>query len=152
MKRISVVKDLENVEHNNAFCVLQNHDDVKSVYSCHGLEVDGPCQFKYGIDERFATFNIVWAETDSDITPYRGNFLRKLPPMKHYIHIDRDAIMHNIKSTDKKPVCNIDGKIYCMELNILGPSRMIYSPDNPHNTGAKLWIETDDEIEAIGEQ
>ena len=33
-----------------------------------------------------------------------------------------------------------------MEMNIKGPSRMIYSPDKPRKCGAKLWIETDADV------
>jgi len=39
---------------------------------------------------------------------------------------------------------------YCMEVDIKGPSRMIYRPDKPRPCGAKLWIETDADIELIG--
>jgi len=39
-----------------------------------------------------------------------------------------------------------------MEVDIKGPSRMIYSPNKPRPCGAKLWIETDAEIELIGEK
>ena len=41
---------------------------------------------------------------------------------------------------------------YCMEVDIKGPSRMVYRPNKPRTCGAKLWIETDAEVELIGEK
>jgi hypothetical protein len=38
-----------------------------------------------------------------------------------------------------------------MEVTINGPSRMVYRPDKPRPCGAKLWIETEAELELIGE-
>jgi|TARA_B110000908_G_C10078973_1_gene368671 hypothetical protein len=35
---------------------------------------------------------------------------------------------------------------YGSEVDILGPSKMIYSPDKPRPCGAKLWIETEAEV------
>ena len=35
---------------------------------------------------------------------------------------------------------------YGSQVDILGPSSMIYSPDKPRRCGAKLWIETDAEV------
>ena len=36
---------------------------------------------------------------------------------------------------------------YCHEVEIMGPCKVIYSPDKPLSCGAKVWIETDSEIE-----
>ena len=47
------------------------------------------------------------------------------------------------------PVCRVEteGKTwYGTKVDILGPSSMIYSPDKPRKCGARLWIETDDEV------
>ena len=38
-----------------------------------------------------------------------------------------------------------------MEVHIDGPSKMIYSPDKPLKCGAKLWIETEADVQLIGE-
>lgn len=69
------------------------------------------------------------------------------------IHINRNIIQQNAKHNQENPVCRVeqDGKVvYCMEVDIKGPSRMIYRPSNPRPCGAKLWIETDAEVELIG--
>jgi len=71
------------------------------------------------------------------------------------IHINRNIIQANAKHDKQDPVIRFEenGKvIYCMEVNIKGPSRMVYSPDKPRKCGAKLWIETDAEVELIGEK
>ena len=71
------------------------------------------------------------------------------------IHINRQVIQHNAKHCKQLPVCRIQegNKIrYSMEIEIKGPSRMIYRPDNPQPCGAKLWIETESDVELIGEQ
>jgi hypothetical protein len=39
-----------------------------------------------------------------------------------------------------------------MEVVIHGPSRMVYRPTEPLKCGAKLWIETDSDVELINEE
>ena len=68
------------------------------------------------------------------------------------IHINRNVIQRNAKRELEDPVVRIEenGKvIYCMEVDIKGPSRMIYRPDKPRPCGAKLWIETDADVEHL---
>jgi len=38
-----------------------------------------------------------------------------------------------------------------MSVDIKGPSKMVYDQKNPLNCGAKLWIETDADIDIKGE-
>ena len=69
------------------------------------------------------------------------------------IHINRNIIQSNAKRGVEEPVCRVEenGKVqYCMEVDIKGPSRMVYRPDKPRPCGAKLWIETDADVELIG--
>jgi len=69
------------------------------------------------------------------------------------IHINRNIIQTNAKRGTEEPVVRVEenGKVqYCMEVDIKGPSRMIYRPDKPRPCGAKLWIETDADVELIG--
>jgi hypothetical protein len=71
------------------------------------------------------------------------------------IHINRNIIQQNNKHGREEPVVRVEenGKVvYCMEVDIKGPSRMIYSPDKPRPCGAKLWIETESEVELIGKK
>lgn len=71
------------------------------------------------------------------------------------IHINRNIIQQNAKHDREEPVCRVEenGKVtYCMEVVIKGPSHMVYRPSKPRPCGAKLWIETDSDIELIGEK
>lgn len=69
------------------------------------------------------------------------------------IHINRNIIQRNSKRDEQEPVCRVEENgivTYCMEVDIKGPSRMVYRPDKPRPCGAKLWIETNADIELIG--
>lgn len=71
------------------------------------------------------------------------------------IHINRNIIQQNAKHGRQEPVVRVEEKgvvHYCMEVEIKGPSRMVYRPDKPRPCGAKLWIETDAEVKMIGEK
>ena len=66
--------------------------------------------------------------------------------MKTHIHIN----MHTIRANKKHGL--IDPVITCKtyktntygnQVNIDGPSKVIYSPDKPLSCGARVWIETD---------
>jgi hypothetical protein len=69
--------------------------------------------------------------------------------MKTIIHINKQLKQSNDKHGKLFPVCRVEaeGKVwYGSQVDILGPSSMIYSPDKPRKCGAKLWIETDGEV------
>jgi hypothetical protein len=69
------------------------------------------------------------------------------------IHINRFLIERNAATNRADPIVRIEeGNTvsYCMEVEINGPSKVIYRPDKPWHTGAKLWIETDAELTMIG--
>lgn len=51
--------------------------------------------------------------------------------MKTLIHVNQ----HNIKAND--------------EVLVHGPSRIVYAPDNPLACGARVWIETQAEVEVL---
>lgn len=70
------------------------------------------------------------------------------------IHINRNIIQQNAKHGRQDPVCRVEenGNVrYCMEVAILGPSRLVYRPSSPRPCGAKLWIETDASLTLYGE-
>jgi hypothetical protein len=65
------------------------------------------------------------------------------------IHINRNIIQQNAKHDKDDPVVRVEEKgvvQYCMEVEINGPSRMVYRPDKPRPCGAKLWIETEADV------
>ena len=71
--------------------------------------------------------------------------------MKTRIHVNQ----HNIKADSKGaalPVLTV--KTYkanttCNEVVVHGASRVVYSPDDPLSCGAKVWVETEAEVEII---
>jgi len=69
--------------------------------------------------------------------------------MKTRIHVNRQYIAQNRKYGTNKPV--ITAKTYKEnryghEVEILGPSKIVYRPDKPLGCGAFLWIETESEV------
>jgi hypothetical protein len=70
--------------------------------------------------------------------------------MKTIIHVNQHAIRRNIKSETKEPVLTVKtykSNTYAHDVVIHGPSRIVYSPDKPLSCGARVWIETEAEVE-----
>tara|TARA_R100001163_G_C4950870_1_gene118693 strand:+ start:234 stop:449 length:216 start_codon:yes stop_codon:yes gene_type:complete len=66
------------------------------------------------------------------------------------IHVNMHKVRANKKHGTNEPVLSIkEGKsnTYCHEVDILGPSKLVYRPDKPLSCGARVWIETDAELE-----
>ena len=72
----------------------------------------------------------------------------------HIIHVNRQHIAMNAKDGGNRPVYTIKlgtgGTRYAREVNILGPSRMVYD-GRQLNCGARAWIETWSELALIDE-
>jgi hypothetical protein len=69
--------------------------------------------------------------------------------MKKRIHVNQHNIKANKKDGGNRPVLTV--KTYkdnttCNEVEILGPSRLVYAPENPLSCGARVWIETTAEV------
>ena len=72
--------------------------------------------------------------------------------MKTKIHINQHVIKSNHKNNKRDPVITVKtykSNNYGHQVDILGPSKVIYSPDKPLSCGAKVWIETDAEVITI---
>mgnify|MGYP003650483254 FL=1 len=66
--------------------------------------------------------------------------------------------MHKIRSNKKhgtnEPVITVKtykSNTYGHEVEILGNSKVVYSPDKPLSCGARVWIETDSEVMVDGQ-
>ena len=73
---------------------------------------------------------------------------------KKYIHVNQHVIRANKKNNTNDPVITIkQGKsnIYCHEVNILGPSRVVYGGNEKPllSCGARVVIETEAKVEVI---
>ena len=74
--------------------------------------------------------------------------------MKKKIHINMHKIRANKKHGTNEPVITVKTyktNTYAHEVEILGNSKVVYSPDDPLPCGARLWIETDAEVVVDGQ-
>jgi hypothetical protein len=65
------------------------------------------------------------------------------------IHINQHIIKRNKKTGEREPVITVKtykSNDYASSVEVLGTSRVIYSPDKPLSCGATVWIETDAEV------
>lgn len=72
--------------------------------------------------------------------------------MKTIIHVNQHVIKANRKEGRTDPVLTVKtykSNTYAHEVAIHGPSRVVYSPDNPLSCGAHVWIETQSTVEII---
>ena len=72
--------------------------------------------------------------------------------MKKRIHVNMHIIRKNNKTGERNPVLTVKtskSNQYAHEVQIDGPSKVIYSPDKPLSCGAKVWIETESEVITI---
>ena len=72
--------------------------------------------------------------------------------MKTVIHVNQHNIRKNQKSEEKLPVLTVKtykSNTYTNEVIIKGESKVVYSPDKPLSCGARVWIETTNEVEIL---
>ena len=72
--------------------------------------------------------------------------------MKKRIHVNQHKIRSNKKHDLNEPVITVKtskSNDYGHEVEILGPSKVIYSPDKPLSCGARVWIETEAEVNVV---
>lgn len=72
--------------------------------------------------------------------------------MKTIIHVNQAHIRKNIRAEDDDRVPVLTVKTYktnryTNSVVIHGPSKVVYSPDKPLSCGARVWIETEGEVE-----
>jgi hypothetical protein len=72
--------------------------------------------------------------------------------MKTIVHVNQHVIKSNRKNKVEDPVLTVktykDNR-YAHKVEILGPSKIIYSPDKPLSCGAHVWIETEAEVVVV---
>ena len=69
--------------------------------------------------------------------------------MKKRIHVNQHKIRSNLKNNTTDPVLTVKtskSNNYASEVDILGKSKLVYSPTKPLGCGARVWIETDEKI------
>lgn len=70
--------------------------------------------------------------------------------MKTIIHVNQHAIRR--KEDKTITVKTYKSNTYAREVEILGPSRIVYSPDKPLSCGAKVWLETHGEVRIVSDE
>lgn len=69
--------------------------------------------------------------------------------MKTRIHVNQHVIKANRKNGTNEPTLTVKDYKQNRKANtvqILGPSAVVYRPDNPLSCGAHVWIETDSTV------
>jgi len=69
--------------------------------------------------------------------------------MKTRIHVNQQRIARNKKDGGSRAVVTCKSykdNRYGSEVQIMGPSKVIYRPEHPLPCGAVLWIETESEV------
>ena len=69
--------------------------------------------------------------------------------MKKIIHINQHVIKSNSKTGEREPVITVKtykDNNYGHEVYVDGPCKIVYNPDKPLSCGAKVWIETQAEV------
>lgn len=70
--------------------------------------------------------------------------------MKTIIHVNQHVVKANAKNGTTDPVLTVKTykeNRYAHAVDIKGPSTVVYSPDKPLSCGARVWIETQSEVE-----
>jgi hypothetical protein len=72
--------------------------------------------------------------------------------VKTIIHVNQHVVKANAKNGTQDPVLTVKTyktNTYAHEVVIKGDSKVVYSPDKPLSCGAKVWIETNSQVEVI---
>lgn len=78
--------------------------------------------------------------------------------MKTIVHVNQHKIRENLKQGTRQPVLTVkDYKSNRYTSNAIirdakgnEVARVVYSPDKPLSCGARVWIETQNQVEATG--
>lgn len=72
--------------------------------------------------------------------------------MKTIVHVNQHVIKRNAKEGTNDPVLTVKtykSNTYCHEVEFLGGCKVVHRPDRPLSCGAKVWIETEDEVRVV---
>lgn len=69
--------------------------------------------------------------------------------MKTIIHVNRKVLAQNRKTGKRQPPLTVKtykSNRYAHAVEILGPSKLVYSPEKPLSCGAVAWLECNCEV------
>jgi len=93
-------------------------------------------------------FNGIPKITEGNRGP-KATWKKRLSKALTYITVNQHVIRSNKKNDTNNPVVRIQSGShinYCHDVEIVGNSRVVYSPDKPLNCGAKVWIEVESDV------
>ena len=82
----------------------------------------------------------------------KGTWKKRPQRTATYIHVKQQALRKNRKENTREPVIIVrrgNRNQCCHEVEIPGPCKLVYEPDNPKPCGATLWIEVASTMEVI---
>lgn len=74
--------------------------------------------------------------------------------MKTRIYVDRPVVARNVEFRMNKPAVLVEQGhkvVHCMEVELHGPSKIVYDPTRYKVDGITLWMETESPVTIIGE-
>jgi hypothetical protein len=72
--------------------------------------------------------------------------------IKTIVHVNQHAVRRNAKEGTREPVLTVKtykSNQYAHQVEIDGPSRIVYSPDKPLSCGARVWIESTSPVRIV---
>lgn len=72
--------------------------------------------------------------------------------MRTIVHVNQHHVRSNATKGTDLPVLTVKtykSNRYAYEVDIKGPSKLVYSPDKPLSCGARVWLETEAEVEVV---
>jgi hypothetical protein len=72
--------------------------------------------------------------------------------MKTIVHVNQHVIKKNAKEGTNDPVLTVKtykSNTYAHQVRVKGESTVVYSADKPLSCGARVWIETEAEVEVM---
>ncbi|NEO45890.1 MAG: DNA-binding protein, partial [Moorea sp. SIO4A3] len=75
----------------------------------------------------------------------KRNWSKRTNYTKAVIHVNQKVIRQNHNTGERNPVITVKRgakNIYGHTVEVNGPCRVMYRPDEPLNCGARVWIET----------
>ena len=85
----------------------------------------------------------------------KGKWRKRKRIVSNYIHVNRNVITSNKNDNTYKPAITIkqgtrkDRNTYCHCVDVQGPCRVVYRPDQEKACGATVWIEVAPHIPLI---
>jgi hypothetical protein len=74
-----------------------------------------------------------------------SNYVWRCKPVLSRIHVNQHVIRRNQREGNREPPLTVktyNSNVRCHEVEVGGPSRIVYQPDQPLACGARVWVET----------